>query len=300
MANDLLQRYIWLIDTISRHGQISRARLDQEWRNSKFSNGNPLPRRTFYNYRQAILELFNVEIDYDKTSFEYYIADHGDAHNEGVTRWLLNTAHTNELLTKSREVADKIFVEDVPSAREYLAPVIEALQHTLPICFNYHPYTRTIPSKGVVVEPYFVKIYRQRWYVTGRHVSANKVKTYALDRISDLTIGSEPFTPDPLFNAEDYFRYSFGIVESHSDPRTIALKVQSRLAPYFRALPLHHTQQESNHNGFSIFRYKMRISRDLVNEILSYGQLITVLEPRELREMVRSELEQALKGYDEN
>ena len=90
-----------------------------------------MPRRTFYNYRQAVEELFNIEIKCDSATFDYYISDIGDRHNEGVTNWLLNTAVTNELLAGSRAVADKIFLEQVPSAREFLAPVIESLLFSL-------------------------------------------------------------------------------------------------------------------------------------------------------------------------
>ena len=298
MARDLLQRYIWLVDTIRRYCRISRRELDRLWMRTQFSNGQPMPRRTFYNYRQAVEELFNVEIKCDPATFDYYIADLGGAHHEDVTNWLLNTAVTNELLAGSREVADKIFLEDVPSAREYLAPVIDALRTTRPIRFDYHPYGRVLTSEGVVVEPYFLKIFRQRWYVTGRHVASDKVKTYALDRITGLTVGTEPFRPDPAFDPEEYFAHSFGIVFTHGEVKRVMLKVDKRQAKYFRALPLHHTQEEAVHDEFSIFSYRLRISPDFVEELLSHGPRVQVLEPPELREMVRSELKQALDAYD--
>lgn len=297
MARDLLNRYIWLIDTIRRHGRISRAELDERWMRSPFSNGEKLPRRTFYNYRQAIEELFNVEINCDPKTYEYYISDLGDTHNEGVTDWLLNSAVTNDLLANSREVADRIFLEEVPSAREHLAPVIQALREYRPIRFDYHPYGRVTASKGVVVEPYFLKIFRQRWYITGLETSSGKVKTYALDRISDLTIGTENFTPDPAFDPEEYFRHSFGIVFTQGAVHRIALKVPPRQAKYLRALPLHHSQEEFIHDEFSIFYYRMRISPDLVEEILSHGARIEVLEPPELRAMIKDELADALRQY---
>ena len=66
MSSNLLARYIWIVDTIRRHGRISRADLDAKWRLSRFSGrGEALPRRTFYNYRQAIEELFNITIECD-------------------------------------------------------------------------------------------------------------------------------------------------------------------------------------------------------------------------------------------
>lgn len=298
MAKDLLQRYIWLVDTIRLHGRMSRGQIYQLWMRTSYSGGNPMPRRTFYNYRQAVEELFNIEIKCDSATFDYYISDIGDRHNEGVTNWLLNTAVTNELLAGSRAVADKIFLEQVPSAREFLAPVIESLRDNRPIRFDYHAYGRVLPSEGVVVEPYFLKIFRQRWYVTGRHTASGKVKTYALDRITRLIVLPETFEPDPEFDAEEYFSSSFGIVFTHGEVKRIALKVESRQARYFRDLPLHHSQEEVVHDGYSIFYYRMRISPDLVSEILSYGSKVRVLEPRELKAMVRQELAKALENYN--
>ena len=62
MAKDLFSRYIWLIDTIKRYGRITRDELNALWIKSPYSNGEPLPRRTFYNYRMAIEEIFNVKV----------------------------------------------------------------------------------------------------------------------------------------------------------------------------------------------------------------------------------------------
>ena len=62
MAKDLLSRYIWLVDTIKRHGRITRGEIDEQWKRSRFSQGDGIPRRTFYNYRVAIEELFNLSL----------------------------------------------------------------------------------------------------------------------------------------------------------------------------------------------------------------------------------------------
>lgn len=92
MSKNLFSRYIWIIDTIRRHGTITREELNRLWIRSSFSDGEPLPRRTFYNYRNAIEELFKINIECNTSTFEYSINDGGDAHTESVTDWMLNTA----------------------------------------------------------------------------------------------------------------------------------------------------------------------------------------------------------------
>lgn len=297
MAKDILNRYIWIIDTIRRYGRISRRQLDDCWRRSPYSNGElSIPRRTFFNYRHAIEEIFSLSIECDPSTYEYYIVEpeKGD-----ITEWLLNASATSNVLQASRDIAGKILLEDVPSAREFLAPIIDALRLNHTISFDYHPYTRSQPTKGVVIEPYFLRIHRQLWYVTGRNTSDGKTKTYSLDRMSDLKILPESFTPPPDADPHRYFRDSFGVMVTQSNPKTVKLKVEARQAKYFRALPLHPSQQEMVNDKYSIFTYHLRITPDLVSELLSYGPNVTVLSPPELKTMLIADLRAAIGNYAE-
>lgn len=295
MARDILNRYIWIIDTIRRYGRISRRELDECWQRSIHSNGErSIPRRTFFNYRKAIEELFSLSIECDPSTYEYYIVE---PEGVNITEWLLNSSATSNVLQGSRDVAGKILLEDVPSAREFLAPVIEALRANHTITFDYHPYTRSQPSRGVVLEPYFLRIHRQLWYVTGRNTADGKTKTYSLDRMRELRINADSFIPPADATPDDYFRDSFGVMVTQSQPKTVKLRVESRQAKYFRALPLHPSQQEMVNDKYSIFTYRLRITPDFVAELLSHGPRVAVLSPPELRAMVVSDLRDALANY---
>jgi len=298
MANETVNRCIWLLDTIRRHGRITRRQLEEAWLRSPYSNGRPLSRRTFCNHRDAAEELFNVNIACDHKSFEYYIEDDCD-NNESVTNWLLNSVSLNEVLVGAREITDRIFVENVPSAREFLDITIAALKALQQLRFDYHPYTRSLPTPGVVIEPYFLRLFKQRWYVIGRNVAENRIKTYALDRMSAVKLLTGHFEPDPDFNMQDYFKYSYGIVVTHNEPRKVVLRVDPRQAKYFRALPLHASQTETVSDKFSLFTYNIRLTDDFVAELLSYGPRITILEPPELRSMIKTSLRESLRNYDE-
>ncbi|MDE6324922.1 MAG: WYL domain-containing protein, partial [Duncaniella sp.] len=272
MSKNLLNRYIWLIDTIKRHGAITRERLNRLWVQSPISDGEPMPRRTFYNYRNAIEELFKINIECNPSTFEYYIDSDSDNYSESVTDWLLNSAAMSNVLSSVGEVSDRIFLEDVPSARMHLSAVIGALKEYHPVSFTYHPYTRVNPSPGVTVEPYFLKIFRQRWYVTGRNVREDKIKTYALDRMTDVNVlDTVTFAIPDDFDSDAFVRDAFGIVFSHGDPKEVALKVDSRQAKYLRALPLHHSQQEMVHDSYSVYHNRLRLTPDFVQDILSLG-----------------------------
>ncbi len=284
------------MDTIRRYGRITREELNRRWLKSHFSNGKPIPRRSFYNYCRALEDLFNVNIECDPRTFEYYI-DEPEKDGASVTDWVLNTTAVRNALSDAREVSDRIFLEDVPSAREHLHSFIDALKANRAIRFNYHPYTRSTPTNGVVIEPYFLKIFRQRWYITGRNVADGRVKTYALDRMSGVSVLEDSFSLPENFDAGEYCRNSFGIVFNQGTIHHVVLRVEPRQAKYLRALPLHHSQREMVHDGFSIFTYELRLTPDFVEELLSHGSRITVLEPPELRAMMIRELQTALECY---
>ena len=75
MARNLINRYVWLVDTISRYGRITLKDLNEAWLRSDISEGKPLARRTFFHYRDGVEEMFDINIQCDKSTFEYYI-DH--------------------------------------------------------------------------------------------------------------------------------------------------------------------------------------------------------------------------------
>ena len=298
MARNLLSRYIWLVDTIRRYGSITRRQLDEAWMRSVYSDGEPLPRRTFYNYRAAIEELFNISIKFKPSDNTYSIDE--DTSAEGLTDWLLNSVAMTNMLSDAREVADKIFLEDVPSAREFLPPMVSALKDSRVVVMDYHPYTRQTPHRGISFHPYFLKIFRQRWYVTGLNVGEDKIKTYALDRIVSMHTVDEQYRIPEYFDAKAYSKDSFGIVFNRGEVKDVLLRVEARQAKYFRALPLHHSQQESLSDGYSLFSYRMKLSEDFVQELLSHGSSVTVVRPAELRAMITSSLRASLANYEKS
>ena len=98
-------------------------------------------------------------------------------------------------------------------------------------------------------------------------------------------------------NPSEFFKDCFGIITNRNSAKRIVLRVEPTQAKYFRALPLHSSQQEVVHDDYSIFTYKMRITYDLKEEIMSHGATIEVLEPKELKTLIRDELERAIKHY---
>ena len=130
MARDLLNRYIWIIDTIRRYGRISRRELNECWERSPYSDGErEIPRRTFFNYRIAIEELFSLTIECDPRTYEYYIVEPDKGR---ITDWLLDSSATSSVLQGSREIASKIPLRMSPPLANFSPPSSRRSRSTTP------------------------------------------------------------------------------------------------------------------------------------------------------------------------
>ena len=297
MAKNLISKYIWMVDTIERHGAITRERLNELWKQSEFSDGNPLPRRSFYNYRNGIADTLGIDIEFNQSTYEYYIAHDGTDTANRRQQWLLDSMSISGMITSSTDISSRIVLEYVPSAREFLPIVVDAMRENHRLQFSYKSYMRVNPQSGIILEPYFVKIFKQLWYVIGFNVKDKMIKTYSLDRMSKVLILDQKFDMPSDFSPEDFFAHCYGITTSKAQLKRISLKVEPTQAKYFRALPLHSSQQEELHDNYSIFHYKMYNTYDLRERLLSHGSSIQVLEPPELKAQIVDEMRKALENY---
>ena len=203
---------------------------------------------------------------------------------EGLRKWLLNTFAVNTTLNKSHKLKDKILLEDYPSGEQYLIPAIEAIHNCITLEITYQSYWQD-KSYTFQIEPYCIKAFKQRWYIAARSPYYNKVLIYSLERILEMEQTDLSFECPQTFNPKVYFDNSFGvIVDEEYDVEKIRIKVYGNQCKYFRSLPLHHSQKESEtHSNYSIFDYSLRPTYDFCQAILSHGNLVEVLEPQWFR-----------------
>lgn len=294
---ELITRYIWIVDTLNRYGKLTRDELNELWVRSSSSDGNPIPQRTFYYYRRGIEENFHIDILCDAKG-RYYI-DHGNtAGHDSVANWLLESYAVNNAIKDSSIPSDKVSVEEVPSAREFLPMVLSAIGERSKILFTYAGFSRTRPETDIHFLPCFVKRYKQRWYMIGIREKTKDIRTYALDRVKDMTTLKEQFDM-PDINPSEFFENLIGITASKGEVKTVRIMATPTQAKYFRALPFHHTQEETLHDNYSIFSYRLKLNYELVHELLSYGDSIKVLAPRELVIMITEQLRDTIALYSD-
>ena len=100
------------------------------------------------------------------------------------------------------------------------------------------------------------------------------------------------------FNAAKYFDDVYGITTGMNGAfSTIKIKVDAARANYFRALPLHHSQEEEQHEDYSIFTYKLRPANDFYQALLHEGEFLEVLEPVEAKEAMKKKIKAMAGRY---
>ncbi len=298
MTKDLLNRYLWIVDTINRYRRITRNELDQLWQRSTLSQGRPLARRTFLNDRQAIQEMFDINIECDPSTHEYYIDDPTSLQGNSAQIWALNTFALNNLLNESQELRHRILLENIPGGQKHLHTLFDAMKQNRATLLSYHSFRRTTHSHTLMA-PYFLKLFRQRWYVIGQDLSDKKIKTYALDRITSLTLSSHNYTYPQNFNPNEYFNDSYAVTHSDLPTQEIIIRVPALQANYLRTLPLHHSQVETDRTQqSSIFRYRLKITPDLIQELYAWGYWqAEILAPKNLRDQIEQQLRNNLAQY---
>ena len=305
-GQSLISKYVWTIETIYKAGKISFKELNEKWLDDDISRGVDMPKRTFDNWRYVIWDMFGINIvNENRGEYRYYIENEEDISKNGLRSWLYNTFCVSNALANSQSIKDRILLEYVPSGQEYLQPIIEAMKANKVVNMTYHSYWKDEES-NIDVQPFCVKLFRQRWYLVARSTDTyyykKRPRVYALDRIQSLRRKDEAFTMPEAWDANAYFEGCFGIIADQSiDCQTVKLKVSAGQANYIRDLKIHESQQEIERDEeYSIFSYYLRPEFDFQQEILWNGEDMEVLEPLWLRKEIAGKIKRMWNKYRED
>ncbi len=300
MVSELIDKYIWLVQTFIDAGPrgLSLDEIASRW--SARYGGEGYPRRSFNNHREAVAEVFGIEIACNRSTNRYYI----DAGESAVDKresvdWLINTFTVNSLLSLGKErLSGRVSVEDIPSGQKYLVSVMQAMLDDAVMELRYRKYLREEELRHI--RPYAVKEFAKRWYVVAWSLEASALRVYAMDRILSLQPTGEKFRMPKDFQVDRLFEASYGVYLPEDDPPVIVkLRTTLREAAYLQDLPLHPSQKFLGmEDGHCLFALRVIPNPNLVMELCRHGSGLEVLEPASLREQVRQELRNALKMYE--
>ena len=168
----------------------------------------------------------------------------------------------------------------------------------LTVMLTYQSFSRKEPST-FEVHPYCVKVFKQRWYLVAYSPWYDAIRIYALDRMEVVETTETAFKLPKNFDAKEYFADAFGIIVSDDcKVERVEVKVMDSQREYFRTLPLHSSQQETETtDDYSVFAFRLRPTFDFVQELRRYGSEVEVIAPQRLRNAFAAEMARTAEIY---
>ena len=199
-----------------------------------------------------------------------------------------------------QEIQKIICFEEVPPScgQEKVKPLMQAILNKQVLKLIYKKYSNE-EEKSYLYHPYFLKEYRNRWYVLGWFNEGKYIKTFALDRISSFeNVLEEPYLEDPKPNPETYFKNTIGITLNASEPENIKLKFGLSMIPYIKSQPLHRSQEIIEEGtDHIILSLTLTLNYELENFLLGFADELEILEPESLRNKISDRISDAAKKY---
>lgn len=290
----IFRQYIWLVKTLA-YRKLTLEELNQEWIDEGVADGNPLQRSSFNRHRDAILDMFGIIIDCEPRTYKYYIGNNEVLSDDSIKRWLFSTLTVHGVLADSASVKERLVLENAPAGEQYLDIIICSIRTNHRMRIGYKKFETEGYEK--VVCPYALKLFRQRWYLLALN-DENKMRIFALDRITMVELTDDCFEMPADFSAQSYFSEYFGVLTDDTPLTHVILRAHKWMPNYLRTLPLHHSQQELESTpDYTDFSFDIRPTSDFLGELLRHSNGIEVLEPLELREKMRQIITETLERY---
>lgn len=293
---EAISRYNLIIKKLRKHPCTFQEIADYLSLESEFQAYNfNVSKRTFQRDLEDIRSIYNVDIQYDFSQKVYYIENEQQPE---VNERIYEAFDFLNALNITDRLSDYIhFEKRKPQGTENLYGLLHAIKNKVRITFTYQKYWEDEISLRNV-EPYALKEFKNRWYVLAKDLKDNQVKSFALDRLTDLEISKKPFQFPVDFNVNEHYKYCFGIISPNGlEPEEIILSFDPFQGKYIKSLPLHHTQKVIKDDEDELqIKLTLCITFDFIMEILSYGENVKVLKPDSLNNELKQIYRNALKN----
>ena len=250
--------------------------------------------RTFERDKKDITALFGIVIQYNRKDKTYAI-DEEEIEDQSVTR-MIDAFSIHHALQEGNKLSPSVFLEKRKSlGTEHIHGIIHAIQNLYLLQFTHQKHWEDFSSQREV-KPIAIKESQQRWYLVALDKKNNVVKTFGLDRISNLKITDTKFKP-VAYNVETEFQHAFG-VETYEAAEKVVLEFSKQQGNYIKTFPLHESQRIVEENEDSvILEIFIHTTNDIKMELLKYGSDVKVLSPISLQNEIKNRISEMSKLY---
>ena len=264
--------YSWLIGLLDS-AHLTFEEIADEWKEAHANQNNDvLDKRTFHRYRDNIQLQFGITVKCNKSDGYRYYLKRDPVENDDVTEWMLSSLRLASL-GDMLKYHNKVMLDTPPYNTEYLDDILAAIDKQYLLKFKY--VSGFGAESDIVLQPAFVRYYKQRWYVVGvkkqRSASEGKANSSAeedvrklvrclpFDRISFLKLICEkhPLSAKmkKFLTPENYYEDCFGIYRMEDVPvEKIRIRAFYPEYNYIEEVPLHESQQKVKESKDGMYR----------------------------------------------
>lgn len=176
---------------------------------------------------------------------------------------------------------------------DYLEALYKYIVYKRVLNINYKGY-RQEEALNHVIHPYYLKQYNNRWFLFGWNEALDRLQNMALDRIVSLKINDHNIYRLTDMDFEEYFEDIIGVTNPEDGiVENIVLKFIDKRLPYVLSKPIHGSQRVKN--GYIYLQVK--VNRELISLLLSYGADVEVIQPTDLRNKLEGEIKMLVNIY---
>ena len=182
---------------------------------------------------------------------------------------------------------------------EHLGPLHNAVYYKKVLAISYQPYENKAPFE-VVIHPYFLKQYNNRWFLFGYNPEKEKYDwNLAIDRIIAIKEISGKYQKNTTIDWQEYFEDIIGVTKPIDGVvENVVLHFIGKTGKYMETKPLHGSQKSKwiDENRLEV-SLEVIINYELERLILSYADSVLVAKPISLATLIKNRLTEALKRY---
>lgn len=291
------KRYLYIIDRLRSHNcdfKDLKKHIILKLENEDIDTNFEYSVRTFERDKKDIKDIFGIVINYNRKDKTYTI-DEEELEDQSVTR-IMDAFSIHHALQEGNKLSPSVFLEKRKSSgTENIHGIIHAIQRLFILEFSHQKHWEDFSTKREVY-PIAIKESHQRWYLIALDKKDEKVKTFGLDRISNLKIIDTKFKPIK-YNVEKEFQHAFG-VETYSPAEKVVLEFVNKQGNYIQTFPLHESQKIIKQNDETLLlEIYIHTTNDIVMELLKYGADVKVISPARLQNEMKDRISQMTNLY---
>ena len=213
----------------------------------------------------------------------------------------IRTSLPDTVSIDSRFLDDSVtYIPDAlaPINKDVFDTVFSAVNKKLTLTFDYKPLQKTTYMERKL-DPYHIICQRGNWYVIGQCHLKNEVRIFNFSRMENVQITKEHFKVPATFNAKDYVDKTMGVWLSAKTKYNVRLLFSSEIGT-FAAEHIWHEGQivKQNDDGSVEVSFETTQLPEVKRLVLGQGKTVKVLEPVELVEQIRDEINMIQSLYE--